>query len=133
MGGDLYPPSGGGQRLNGVGFARDSRHFRENIKFEKNHDFKGFFSSLDLWISFIYDLRSSEMIIFFKNQWIKRSIARSAEKKIKDGGEQNFRWGGTAKNVDGEGQALMVGDSALMGWGGVPPIPPPLLKTLSTE
>ena len=39
---------GGGQRLDGGGFAHDLHHFRENLKFEQMHDFKALFSSLDL-------------------------------------------------------------------------------------
>ena len=34
--------------VDGEGFARDSRHFLKNQKFEEIHDFKAFFSSLDL-------------------------------------------------------------------------------------
>ena len=53
MGGDLSPPSGGGthgggQILDGGGFARDSRHFLENLKFEQIHEFQALFSSLDI-------------------------------------------------------------------------------------
>ena len=31
----------------GGGFARDSRHFLETLKFDKKHDFKALFNSLD--------------------------------------------------------------------------------------